>query len=82
MLQTGAGQGGHAAGSAPEPSAAAPGRSRPYASTFCPSSVTSRYPASPSAKISLCTAPARRAPSAARLHRAATPSLLAVQPGR
>ncbi len=60
MLQTGAGQGGHAAGSAPEPSAAAPGRSRPYASTFCPSSVTSRYPASPSAKISLCTARASR----------------------
>ena len=41
----------------PLPSGASPGRSRPYASTFCPSSVTSLYPASPSTVISLCARP-------------------------
>ena len=39
----------------PDPSEAIPGRSRPYASTFWPSRVTSLYPASPRIVISFCT---------------------------
>ena len=42
----------------PEPSAAKPGRSLPYASMFWPSRVTSLYPASPSERTSFLIASA------------------------